>query len=282
MLIIAGLGLYGLRDLPLGVLEAVRGADFVYIEEYTSFIPGFSLEALEQLSGRKIERVSRRDLEELSGRALIERAKRGTVLLLVPGNPLVATTHTSLIAEARRAGVPVKVLPASSVIDGVVCSTGLHVYRFGRPVTLVTPDRERKLYPYSTYYVIKSNLRRGLHTLVLLDLRRDSEPETFMDVASAAKTLLEMEDLYREEVLDESTLGIGVARATAPDEVVRVGSLAELSRAEFGGPPQSLVIPGLLHDSEIEYLYLVHGADTGVMKEWNRRVRTKFADTLEL
>lgn len=282
MLIIAGLGLYSLRDLPLGVVETARSADFVYLEEYTSFVPGFNLEALERLLGKKVERVTRHELEDLSGRTLIEHARTHTVLLLAPGNPLVATTHASLIVEARRAGVPVRVLPAPSVVDGVVCSTGLHIYRFGRPVTLVMPDAERGFYPYSTYCVIKNNLRRGLHTLVLLDLRRDAGLELFMDVASAARTLLEMEELYREGVLSEETLAIGVARATAPDELIKVAHLAELARIDFGGPPHSLVIPGLLHDSEIEYLSMVHGADVEVMLRWNSYVKAKYADTLEL
>lgn len=278
MLVIAGLGLYGLRDITLGVLELARGADWIYIEQYTSFTPGFTAEALERLLGKKVEEVSREDLENRSGLKLIEKAREGTVVLLTSGHPLIATTHASLVIEARRAGVPVRILPAPSVLDGIVSTTGLHIYKFGRTVTLVFPDRERRIYPYTTYAVIRDNLRRGLHTLVLLDIRR--EEGAFMDIATAAALLLELEEVYREEVLSEDTVAIGIARATSPDEVVRVERLRNLRGIDFGPPPHSIIVPGLLHDSEIEFLSAVHSAPVEVMIEWNRAVRKGLKDTL--
>lgn len=280
MLVVAGIGLYDLRDLPLGVLEIAREARRIYIEQYTSLAPGFSVEALEKLLGKRVEEVSRQDLEEQSGKKLLEQAREGIVLLLTFGNPLLATTHTSLVVEARRAGVPVKVLPAPSVLDGVVCSTGLHVYKFGRTVTLVFPEKERRVYPYTTYAVIRDNLKRGLHTLLLLDIRR--QESLYMDIATAAALLLELEEVFRENVLSEDTLAVGVARATAPDEVVRVGVLRELAGSDFGPPPHSVVIPGILHDSEIEFLSCVHGASVEVMTTWNELVKRRFGSTFEL
>ncbi|MEM0376562.1 MAG: diphthine synthase [Thermofilum sp.] len=279
MLVIAGIGLYGLRDLPLGVIEIARGADRIYLEQYTSLAPGFSLEALEELFGKHVEEVARQDLEEQSGRELLEQARKSTVLLLTFGHPLIATTHTSLVVEARKAGIPVKILPAPSVFDGVICSTGLHVYRFGRPVTLVFPERGRKIYPYTTYAVIRDNLRRGLHTLLLLEIRR--QEGVYMDVATAAALLLELEEVFHEHVISEDTLAIGVARATAPDEVVKVGELRELAGEDFGPPPHSVVIPGVLHDSEIEFLSSVHGAPVEVMINWNKHVKKRLESTFE-
>lgn len=279
MLVIAGLGLYGLRDLSLGILEIAQEADWIYLERYTSLAPGFSVESLEKLLGKQVENVTRQDLENLSGRKLLEKARENTVLLLTFGHPLVATTHASLVTEARKAGIPVKVLPAPSVLDGIICSTGLHIYKFGRTVTLVFPDRERKTYPYTTYAVLRDNLARGLHTLMLLDIRQ--EEGVFMDIPTAATLLLELEEVFREHVLSKNTLAIGVARATAPDEIVKIGDLHELTEMNFGAPPHSLIIPGLLHDSEIEFLSSVHGASVEVMVKWNENVKKKFKNIFE-
>uniref|UniRef100_A0A7C1PD72 Diphthine synthase n=1 Tax=Thermofilum pendens TaxID=2269 RepID=A0A7C1PD72_THEPE len=280
MLVVAGLGLYGTRDVPLGVLELLRKADIVYFESYTSLAPSLDKECIERLCGREVKEVRREDLEERSAREILAQAAEKLVLLLTVGNPLLATTHTAIILEAKKGGVPFLVIPSASVIDGVVCATGLHIYRFGRVTTLAFPDEEKGFYPFSTYLAIKSNLCRGLHTLVLLDLR--AEENRYMDPGYAAQLLLKLESMLSEGVLDEDTLVIVVARATAPDQEVRVCTLSEAARRSFGQPPFSLVVPGLLHATEIEYLHYVHGAPLEVMLKWNECVKRRFSSTLEV
>jgi len=280
MLVVAGLGLYGTRDIPLGVLELLRKADAIYFEGYTSLAPSLDKETLEKLCGKEVKEVSREDLEEHSARELLAEAAERVVVLLTVGNPLLATTHTAIILEAKKRGIPFLTIPSASVIDGIICATGLHIYRFGRVVTLVFPDEERGFFPFSTYSTIKSNMSRGLHTLLLLDIK--AEEKRYMDPRYAARLLLKLESMLSEGVLDEDTLVIVVARATAPDQEVKVCTLGEAAQKDFGQPPFSVVIPGLLHATEIEYLQHVHSAPPEVMLRWNTHVRRKFASTLEV
>ena len=50
---------------------------------------------------------------------LIKEAKGKTIALLVYGSPLFATTHISLVLDAREQGIDVRVLYNASVYDAV-------------------------------------------------------------------------------------------------------------------------------------------------------------------
>ncbi|MFQ6073900.1 MAG: SAM-dependent methyltransferase, partial [Candidatus Bathyarchaeia archaeon] len=95
-LVFVGLGLYDERDISLQGLETIKEANKVFAELYTSLMPAFSISRLEKLGKKKISLVSRRDLEEEAGRKILNAAKRGKTVLLVPGDPLIATTHVDL------------------------------------------------------------------------------------------------------------------------------------------------------------------------------------------
>jgi diphthine synthase len=274
MLVLAGIGLFNLRDIPLGLLSEVSDASAVFVETYTSIIPSFSLDKLSRLLNRQIIQLTRSDIENRGAKIILERARNEKVVLLVVGNPLLATTHASLVIEALKLGIAVKVIPAASVIDGIVVSTGLHVYKFGKIVTLVFPeDEELKSYPYTPYETLKDNLSRGLHTIFLLDIRQ--EEQRYLTAPQAALLLLRIEEKFKENVLNEDTLAIAVARATAEDEQIFVGKLSDLKNKDLGGPPHSLIIPGHLHYSEIEFLYYRTGTSMEVLKDWNRRLNAR-------
>ena len=85
MLVIAGLGLCGLRDLTLGVLEYLRKADRVFVELYTSILPHFDLSKLEELAGKRVTTVRRAELEGAWLRELLNMAEQELVMLLAPG-----------------------------------------------------------------------------------------------------------------------------------------------------------------------------------------------------
>jgi len=54
MLTFIGLGLFDEYDISLKGLEAIREADLVYAEFYTSCLMGTSLERMEKLYGKKV------------------------------------------------------------------------------------------------------------------------------------------------------------------------------------------------------------------------------------
>jgi len=262
VLVIIGLGLYDLRDLSLGALNALRKASRVFIELYTSIVPGFKLEELERLIGRRVEVVLRRHLEGEWLKELIEYAREGDIALIVPGDPFVATTHITIKMEAIKRGVKVVVYPAPSIINAVIASTGLQVYKFGRPVTIV---RQTPLYsPVTPYYVLYENLSRGLHTLFFLDL--DLERGYAMTATEGIEVLRSIERREGLGIIKEYTPFIAVARASSPDEVVKVVRLGEC--VDLGPAPHTLIVPGLLNPVEAEALTLLAGAPPDLLSRW--------------
>ena len=262
-----------MRDVSLGLLDELKKADQVFIEEYTSITPEFSKSGLERIIGKPVHPLMRKDLENGLLGQILEESRTRNIVLLTFGNPLVATTHSYIVLEAYRRGVEVKLYPAPSVFDAIICSTGLHVYKFGRIATLVYPHEETKFYPYSTYKVIGDNLVRGLHTLLLLDIR--VEENRYMSIPEAAEVLLRLEEIFHEGIISPDMLLIGVSRAMTPTEEIFVGSIQSALKVEKSPPPHSIVVPGLFHDTEIDFLQYKLRVRREVFEEWNRSVAKK-------
>ena len=112
---------------------------------------------------KKIIIVSRRDLEEESGRKVLEAAKEGKAALLVPGDPLIATTHVDLRIRAKKQGIRTRIIHAASIISAVIGLSGLQNYKYGRSVTIPFADEISTV--ETPYKVIMGNKRLGLHTL---------------------------------------------------------------------------------------------------------------------
>ncbi|KSW11867.1 diphthine synthase [Pyrodictium occultum] len=246
--------------LTLRALQLIGAADKVYIDVYTSIAPGVDRELVRRLNPRaEIVEATRRMLEDEAWR-LVEEARERSVVLLVPGDPLHATTHVALLLEARRRGVEAHAVPGVSGLQAAVDATGLQVYRFGKTVTLVYPEEGFK--PYSTVETIWANQERGLHTLVLLDLRLDEGRA--MAVPEAVSILLELEkELAREtgrEPQIRSALLAGVARAGTSEQHCVAGTPEEVASASYPPPPHSLVVTApRLHPVEEEALRLLCG-----------------------
>lgn len=266
MLIIAGLGLYNLRDVSVGTLEALRKSAKVYVELYTSLIPGFNVEELERVIGKSVQVLRRSQLEGDQLNQILHDAEREDVVLLAPGDPFVATTHNAIRLAAIKRGVKVAVLPAPSIINAILASTGLHIYKVGRPVTIVRPTPS--YFPSTPYYVFYENLSRGLHTLFLLDL--DVEKGYAMTACEAIEILRLLEGKEGLGIIGDETLFIAVARASSPDETVKVVKLGEMP--EMGPPPHSLVVPGYLNPVEMEILQALADVPEALLVNWNRRV----------
>ncbi|TDA33461.1 MAG: diphthine synthase [Hadesarchaea archaeon] len=116
MLIFVGLGLCSHKGLPLRGLELARDSDWVYMEHYTSLLPELDLRELEGWVGKPVKVVDRQTLEE-NPEEILERARKGKVVLLVPGDSMVATTHVDLRLRAEKRGIPTLVVPSSSILS---------------------------------------------------------------------------------------------------------------------------------------------------------------------
>lgn len=264
MLIFIGLGLYDERDISVKGLDAVRGADMVYAEFYTSRLMGSAFETLEEFYGRKIGLLSRQQVEV--DPSWMEDALHKDVAFLVGGDPMVSTTHLDLRLRAAMMGIKTRVIHSSSIVTAVSGLCGLQNYRFGRSTTIPFPyiSRGKRIIPQTPYQVLTENLDRNLHTMLFLDIQSDSA-ERYMTVNEGAALLLEMQEIAGGRLLD-GILGIGIARAGSDDATVKADLLPRLQGYDFGGPLHILIVPARLHFMEAQALTILAGAPEDAIK----------------
>lgn len=243
-----GLGLNDERGISLRGLEARQG-DLVFAEFYTSLLPNLSLRGLEKLIGKQVVVLDRRDVEENSQQVILDQAMSKRTILLVPGDPMIATTHIDLRLRAEKLGIPTKIVGAASIQTAAAALTGLQSYKFGRTITI--PFSSGAI-PESPYQFLKNNLQAGLHTLILLDLH--AERDQYMTIPEGLEYLIDVERKRRENVLQENTLVVGIARAGADDMLIRAATADQLREIDFGLPPHCLIVPTNLHFIEMEAL----------------------------
>ncbi|MEM4704907.1 MAG: diphthine synthase [Candidatus Bathyarchaeia archaeon] len=248
-LTLIGLGLHDESGISLRGLEEAKTAEHVFIELYTNLMPNLSLDRLEHILGKKPVIVSRKDLEENNGKIVLEAAKKGKTVLLVPGDPLIATTHVALRLEAKKQNIKTLIIHGTSILSAIIGLSGLHSYKFGKSVTIPFPDENPSETPYEA---IRQNKQRGLHTLCLLDVK--AEEKRYLTIREALNSLIETEKRRKKQIISPNTLAVGVARAGSPEPTVKAGPVGELLCYDFDGPPHSLVFPGKLHFIEAEAL----------------------------
>jgi diphthine synthase len=242
MLYLIGLGLWDEKDISLKGVEACRRAGEVYAELYTAKWGG-SLKALEKIVGKKITLLKRPDLEEHSSK-IIKKAKDSDIAILFPGDPLSATTHVSLVSEARESGLPVKVIHASSIFTAVA-ETGLSLYNFGKTVSVPTP--QKGFQPSSFIESVLKNRKAGFHTLLLLDIG--------MDVRQAIEILFALEKTSGKKFISGLSIVAcsGLGSREKKRQQIAYRSAKELLSMDMP-PPAVLIIPGKMHFTEKEFL----------------------------
>ncbi len=237
MLYLIGLGLWDENDLSIRAIDALKKCEEVFMETYTNKWLG-KIEALEDVIGKKVTILKRIQVES---EMLTDIAKEDDIALLVPGDPLVATTHVQLMIDAKNKGVEVKVIHSSSIYTAVA-ETGLQLYKFGRATTLAFIEKSFK--PSSPYEMIMENRKAGLHTLVLLDVKEDGR---YMTIADGIEVL-------RELGLQDIKI-IACCRAGGEEQKIKYGEMNSLEKDAFlGETPAVIIIPGRLHFKEEEAL----------------------------
>ncbi|KHC32938.1 diphthine synthase [Candida albicans P76067] len=265
MLYLIGLGLSYESDITVRGLETVKKCKRVYLEAYTSILMAANQESLEKFYGREII-LADRELVETGSDDILKDADKEDVAFLVVGDPFGATTHTDLVIRARELGIKVETIHNASVMNAVG-ACGLQLYQFGQTVSLVFFTDSWK--PDSFYGKIMENRKIGLHTLLLLDIKVKEqsienmargrliyEPPRYMDIATAAQQLLEIESIRQEQAYTPNTPCVAISRLGSPTQTFKAGTLQELSEYDSGAPLHSLVMLGRqVHELELEYLY---------------------------
>ncbi len=256
-LVFIGLGLHDEKGITLRGLEEARAAEIVFVEFYTSALPGAQVGAIEALIGKPVRRLTREQVEK--GTSILDDAKSHRVALLVAGDPMVATTHVDLRLRAAAAGITTRVVHGVSILGAAAGTLGLQAYKFGRTTTVPFPAPGFR--PSSPLEVILENRRAGLHTLVLLDLREDG---TFLDAKEALRSLLEMAEGKGTPEFGPATLVCVLSRVGGPDTRASADRVDGLLAKDLGPPPQCLVVPGELHFLEKDALVAFAGAPHGL------------------
>lgn len=253
-LVFVGLGLHNEKGISLNGIEECKAADSVFLELYTSILSDFSKDRFERNIGRKVTLVSRSDLEEENGTVIINAARKGKTVFLVPGDPLIATTHISLRIAAQKQGIRTHIIHGTSIISAVIGSSGLQNYKFGKTVTVPFPEN----FSETPYKVIAQNKKMGLHTLCLLDIKKTEK--NFLGINEALVLLSNIEKKRAERIVTSKTIAIGLARVGSQDSVLRADYVEGLLKQDFGNPPHCLIFPGQLHFIEAEALVILAGA----------------------
>jgi len=224
MIYIIGLGLSE-KSISLEGIEAIGKCKKIYLENYTVNFP-YSAEKLEKTIKKKIESVGRNFVE---GNELIIEAKKADIALLVYGSPLTATTHITLIQEAKKENIKCEVIYNASILDGVA-ECGLQLYKFGKISSI--PNFEAD----SFIEIVKENQKINAHSLILVDIG--------LEFKKAIKRIEKIAD--KKKVVVCSKLG-------TKEKKIFYGTIKELENKNIEAP-FCFVIPAKLHFMEEEVL----------------------------
>lgn len=247
MLYLIGVGLKP-KHLTLEALEAIKECDSVFLEDYTSeYSEGYEKD-LAQLIQRDVIALGRKEVEENFESALLS-ANKNKIALLVFGNPLTATTHLQLLLDAKEKGIKIKVIPGISITN-MIAQSGLDEYKFGRIVTICF--HEAGFEPDSFYEQIRQNQSIGLHTLCLLDIKKDSKPKKLMNCVQAIEVLEKIAQSKNEEINFEYLALLSMASEKQKIIFSRAKILESKEVLELF--PQSLIVIGKTNEKEKEAL----------------------------
>lgn len=257
MLTFIGLGLYDQKDISLKGLDAIREADVVYAEFYTSRLMGATMQEMEELYGKPVKVLAREDVEQHPKDTVLADALDKKVVFLTGGDAMVATTHVDLRLRAKKLGIETRLIHGASIQSAVCGLTGLQNYRFGKSATIAFPYKE--IISDTPYDTISMNKKNGLHTLLFLDIDRE---KGYMTVNRGIELLLKAEERRKEGVI-AGTLCVGIARAGSPAPSVKAGRIEDMASCDFGGPLHIMVVPADLHFLEEEALQDLAGLKLG-------------------
>jgi diphthine synthase len=249
--VFVGLGLDSEKGISLEGLEEARQAERVYAEFYTNLMPNLSIDKLQQQVGQEIQVLTRKQLEDENAKEIVRSAEHGKVVFLVPGDPMIATTHIALRLTLAKQKIQSRIIHGASIVSAISGATGLQSYKFGKCITF--PQRAENV-PASVLETITHNKALGLHTLLLLDI--DIGVTGHLRIHTVFSRLTKVDPSIEEWV------AVGAARVGSSDEFVKAGRVKGLKNVDFGTIPHCIVFPGKLHFMEEEALKVLDGASS--------------------
>ena len=249
MLWFIGLGISGVKSIPIEAKEILSKADVIFLEQFTSPIKKSDLEKIKKMTSGEFQLVKRWQVED--GNEILKAAKRKKVVLLSYGDPYIATTHIELRTRALQEKIKTYSIHASSSLTSMIGECGLHFYKIGRIATIMS-DMKSLTTPY---YVIYKNIIEGNHTVLLLEYNQDQN--FFLNPKDAFLGLIDAEKGQKRHVIESSTYAIVASRIGFKDQSIISGRISNLLKMDFGAPPHSIIITGKLHFTESDALKIL-------------------------
>ena len=243
-----GIGLSDEKDISIKGFEALKKCSKIYLESYTSLLQ-VTKEKLEEFYEKEIIEASRDLVEKEAEYTILKDAETSDVAFLVIGDVFGATTHTDLYLRAREKGINCKIIHNTSIINAVG-DTGLELYKFGKTTSL--PYHTQNYKPSTAYDVLKQNKEQGLHTLILLDIKKDED--RLMTINEAISIMLDIEKQKQENIFTKDTMCLGCARIGSDDANIVYATSSKLKDHDFGKALHCLIVPGNLHFMEEDML----------------------------
>lgn len=250
MFFLVGSGLWRGDDISVRGMNVCKECSKVYLDRYTRAFEEKEFKKLEEIIGKKIIKLERKELEETLN--FLNESEKENVCLIVPGDPLIATTHVTIIEECKKRNIEYEIIHGSSIFTALPGECGLMTYKVGGSCTI--PMREKRIVPYSIYDKINENRERGYHTLVFLD----TTPEKEMEISEAMEIMQEIENEKKLKIFnDENKIIVGACMGSDKQKLIyeKIGILKKMNFEK----PCTLIIPGKLHFSEEEHLEKLKG-----------------------
>jgi diphthine methyl ester synthase len=233
MLYLIGLGL-NKEGISKQGINAIEKCSKIYLENYTVNFP-YPEKELEEVIGKKIISIGRDAVETDQ---LVNEAKKEDICLLIYGSPLTATTHISLIEEAKKSKVKYEIIYNSSVFDAIA-ETGLQIYKFGKITSM--PKWTKSFKPTSFMEIVKENKTIDAHSLILIDIGLELE-----DCLNELKEAVKEYELKLDKIILCSGLG-------TKESKIFYKSVEELKKLDVK-KPYCIILPSKLHFIEKEVL----------------------------
>ena len=230
MFYLIGLGLNE-KGYSREAYDAITKCKKIYVDNYTIEFP-YEMKNLEkQFPKEKFILLNR---EAVEGLEFLSEAKKIDVALLVYGSPLTATTHITILKEAKTNKIKTKVIYSASILDAIA-ETGLQIYKFGKITSMPNFEAE------SFIGIVKENLKINAHSLILIDINME-----YLIALERLEKLLKKNKIETEEIVVCSKLG-------TEDQRIFYGEIPKLRNKKIEAP-FCLIIPSELHFMEKEFL----------------------------
>ncbi len=236
MLYFIGIGLNDEKDISFKGLEAIKKCKYIYFENYTSKL-NCNVKDLEKFYKKKII-LANREFVENKNIEILNKAKKENAAFLVIGDVFSATTHITLLIDAKKLKIKTKIIHNTSIINAIG-EVGLELYKYGK-ITSIPFNNENVKTPIE---VFKKNYENDMHTLFLLDIN-----EKLMTINEGLSYLI-------KNGIDNDI--IGIAGLGNDKQEIKYGNIKDLLKIKFKLFPQCIIIPGKkLHFVEEEALEL--------------------------